>query len=113
MDFSQLQIKYLVKRNDLTQKLIDVTSNTTNPNDTTPIRIASERNKKYLLVKNKEGSTGWTMSSLDENKSRNNNKQGSRTIENPIYVDENSDTDNKNALLNGEDNEFEELELPK
>ncbi|CAG8493563.1 14833_t:CDS:2 [Funneliformis mosseae] len=111
MDFSQLQIKYLVKRNNLTQKLIDVTSNDTDPNNTTPKRIVSERNKKYVLIKNKEGSTGWTMSSVDENKHENNDKQG-HTVERPVYM-ESSEIDDKNSLVNGENNEFEELELPK
>src|SRR3954447_2318956 len=98
MDFSQLQIKHLVKRNELTQKLIDVTKNATNPNNTTPIRIASERNKKYVLVKNKEGNAGWTMSSIDENKS-NNNKQDSGTIE-PVYMEDNKDP-SANAVFVG------------
>lgn len=97
MDFSQLQIKHLVKRNDLTQKLINVTNNA-NTDNTTPIRIASERNKKYVLVKNREGNAGWTMSSLDENES-NYNKQVSGTIENPVYVDMSLHNDDKNASL--------------
>ena len=105
MDFSQLQIKNLVKRNDLTQKLINVTNNGTDPNNTTPIRIVSERNKKYVLVKNKENA-GWTMSSTDEHK-LNNNKQGSGTVEKPVYVDESLENDRKNVLT------FEERELPK
>jgi DNA excision repair protein ERCC-5 len=97
MDFSQLQIKHLVKRNDLTQKLINVTNNATNPNKTTPIRIASERNKKYVLVKNREGNAGWTMSSV-ENES-DSNKQDSGTAEKPVYMDESSVNDNKNTTL--------------
>ncbi|PKC60854.1 PIN domain-like protein [Rhizophagus irregularis] len=97
MDFSQLQIKYLVKRNDLTQKLINATNNA-NTDNTTPIRIASERNKKYVLVKNREGNAGWTMSSIDENES-NYKKQVSGTRESPVYVDMSPHNDDKNASL--------------
>ncbi|RIA82650.1 hypothetical protein C1645_743635 [Glomus cerebriforme] len=95
MDFSQLQIKYLVKRNDLTQKLIDVTNNATNSNYT-PIRIASERNKKYVLVKNREGNAGWTMGSVDENVSKNN-KKVQDTTEKSVFMDRRIDNDNNNA----------------
>jgi DNA excision repair protein ERCC-5 len=95
MDFSKLQIKNLVKRNNLTQKLINATNNATSTDNTTPIRIASERNKKYVLVKNREGNAGWTMGSINENES-NYNKQVSGTRENLVGSPNN---DGKNASL--------------
>ncbi|CAG8494855.1 9314_t:CDS:10 [Paraglomus occultum] len=61
LDFSKLQIENLVHRNSLTQKLLDVTglgSNSTNGN---PVKIASERNKEYILIKNTSDKGGWTI----------------------------------------------------
>ena len=61
LDFSKLQIENLVHRNSLTQKLLDVTglgSNSTNGN---PVKIASERNREYILIKNTSDKGGWTI----------------------------------------------------
>lgn len=66
MEFSKIQIKHLVKRNELTTRLQDLAKNaniTSNPglkkwkakNANRPQRIASERAREYVLVKNDEG----------------------------------------------------------
>ncbi|KND04377.1 DNA excision repair protein (rad2) [Spizellomyces punctatus DAOM BR117] len=63
MAFSALQIKHLVKRNDLTERLQNLAKNagvTSNPglkkwkakNARRPQRVASERAREYMLVKN-------------------------------------------------------------
>ncbi|CAG8571567.1 25586_t:CDS:2 [Dentiscutata erythropus] len=109
MDFSKLQIQNLVKRNDLTQKMLDVTNNVNNLNNTTPLRIASERNKEYILIKNEEGLAGYTMKTNGNINSNNLAGRGSGTIDEPVNLDESSESDEKS--IPDSENEWEEVEL--
>ena len=61
LDFSQLQIENLVRRNMLTKKLEKVTNqmSSVGPKVETN-RVAAEQNREYVLVKNTESSS-WTM----------------------------------------------------
>ncbi|KAL1923154.1 uncharacterized protein VTP21DRAFT_9530 [Calcarisporiella thermophila] len=65
LDFSKQQIKYLALRNDLTQKQFSVTEQTKIATST-PLRIASERNREYMLLKNENVKTqlGWKLPGL-------------------------------------------------
>ncbi|KAG9301502.1 hypothetical protein G9A89_008354 [Geosiphon pyriformis] len=65
-DFSQFQIQNLLLRNNLTQKLLDVTSEEGNMTAPTPVRIASERNREYVLIKNDKNMTGWTIGGVSQ-----------------------------------------------
>ncbi|CAG8511895.1 1844_t:CDS:2, partial [Dentiscutata heterogama] len=109
MDFSKLQIQNLVKRNDLTQKMLDVTNNVNNLNNTTPLRIASERNREYILIKNEDGLAGYTMKTNGTTKSNNLTGRGSGTIDEPVNLDESSESDEKS--IPDSENEWEEVEL--
>ncbi|KAK6465251.1 hypothetical protein DFJ63DRAFT_291982 [Scheffersomyces coipomensis] len=73
MDFSKFQIKQVQKRNFYTQKLMNVAGMGDDGNATR--RIASDKDRRYALVKN---DNGWTLS-LQEDES---------TADNPIYIDE-------------------------
>jgi hypothetical protein len=67
LDFSRAQIKNLMERNDLTQKLLTVTDAIAQANLTIPIRIASERNKEYVLIKNDVAQGGgWVLGVRDQ-----------------------------------------------
>lgn len=66
MDFSKEQIKNLKQRNALTQQLLVTTDNIGKAHIEIPIRIASERNKEYLLIKNEGEGGGWILGVRDE-----------------------------------------------
>ncbi|CAG8604844.1 26194_t:CDS:10, partial [Gigaspora rosea] len=99
----------LVKRNDLTQKMLDVTNNVNNLNNTAPLRIASERNREYILIKNEDGLAGYTMKTSSAIKSNNLTGRGSGTIDEPVNLDESSESDEKS--IPDSENEWEEVEL--
>lgn len=71
LDFSKAQIKQLSKRNALTQQLLTVTDSVGKAHLTIPVRVASERNREYLLVKKSEGEGGgWALGIRDGTKDR-------------------------------------------
>lgn len=77
MDFSREQIKNLQQRNALTQQLLMTTDSIGKAHITIPVRIASERNREYLLIKNEGADGGWVLGIRDE---------GTRTK--PIEIDQ-------------------------
>jgi hypothetical protein len=65
MDFSKEQIKGLKERNHLTQKLLTTTDSIGKAHVEIPIRIAGERNREYVLVKNEGEGKGWILGMRD------------------------------------------------
>ncbi|KAF8932427.1 DNA repair protein rad2 [Dissophora ornata] len=60
MDFSKLQVQGVIRRNNATHKLLTVNQAVSKMDEVTkPGRIASQRNRQYVLVKNEEG--GWVL----------------------------------------------------
>ncbi|KIM33466.1 hypothetical protein M408DRAFT_326175 [Serendipita vermifera MAFF 305830] len=85
LDFSKAQIRGLHARNALTQQLLMTTNSMGNEVDyhlTIPVRIAAERNREYVLVKNSGPAGGWSLGIKDEG-----------TKEKPIQVQPDSDDD--------------------
>lgn len=110
LDFSRAQIKHLMQRNDLTQKLLSVTDDISRAHIKIPIRIAAERNKHYVLVKNdaKDGSGGWMLGVRDP-------VQGSASPAKkpkPVKIDmsDTSDTESMKSLT--DEGDFEEVAVP-
>lgn len=66
LDFSKEQIKNLKQRNALTQQLLTTTDSIGKAHVEIPIRIASERNKQYILIKNEGEAGGWVLGLRDE-----------------------------------------------
>ncbi|KAG6862492.1 hypothetical protein C0995_000039 [Termitomyces sp. Mi166 len=66
MDFSKQQIKNLQQRNSLTQQLLVTTDSIGSAHISIPVRIASERNKEYVLMKNEGESGGWILGIRDD-----------------------------------------------
>jgi len=85
MDFSKAQIRGLHARNRLTQQLLMTTNSMGKEIDhhiMIPVRIAAERNREYVLIKNQGPSGGWSLGIKDEG-----------TKEKPIHVQPDSDDD--------------------
>lgn len=67
LNFSKLQIEGLVKRNELTQH-VGTFGKGVEGNSGFPRRIASERGKEYVLVKDEgPGAAGWKMKPVEKN----------------------------------------------
>lgn len=70
IDFSRAQIAGLKTRNDLTQKVLTVTDEIGNANIKVPIRVAGERNKEYVLVRNPGAEGGFVLGVRDSGTTR-------------------------------------------
>ncbi|KAF8969210.1 hypothetical protein BDZ97DRAFT_270879 [Flammula alnicola] len=100
LDFSKQQIMNLRQRNSLTQQLLTTTDSIGSAHIAIPIRIASERNKEYILMKNEGEEGGWILGIKDTG-----------TREKPIVLD------HEEAKPEGDeedesDADMEEVEVP-
>lgn len=67
LDFSKAQIVNLKQRNELTQKLLATVETVGSTKYIiNPTRIASERNRQYVLVRNEGPDGGWVLGIRDE-----------------------------------------------
>ncbi|KAL8287077.1 hypothetical protein RQP46_004083 [Phenoliferia psychrophenolica] len=102
LDFSRAQIDNLMKRNSLTQKLFSVTDALGQSSIAIPTRVAGERNREYLLVKQSaDKGGGWVLGVRDPE----------RMNPAPVVIEDSSDED---STVGGTDSdEFEEVGIPK
>lgn len=77
LEFSRAQIQGLKQRNSLTQSLLETTDSVGKAHISIPIRIAAERNREYVLVRNDDEEGGWVLGIRDD---------GTRA--NPIKIDQ-------------------------
>ena len=107
LDFSKAQIVNLKQRNQLTQKLLTTIETVGRTKYTIiPTRIASERNRQYVLVRNEGPDGGWVLGTRDEGSAAK-----------PINVDEDGNDDgptasqsnNDDAGDNSDDDDMEEI----
>lgn len=102
LDFSRAQIKNLMQRNTLTQKLFSVTDAMGQSTIAIPTRVAGERNREYLLVKqDADKGGGWVLGVKDPK--LHNNEQ--------ITIDTTSDESSNGQGTDSDD--FEEVRIPK
>jgi len=97
LDFSREQIKNLKQRNALTQQLLTTTDSIGKAHITIPVRIASERNREYVLVKNEGVDGGWVLGIRDD---------GTRSK--PIEIDQDKPTLQSDS---DDDMEMEEVSM--
>ncbi|KAF7327682.1 hypothetical protein MKEN_00347600 [Mycena kentingensis (nom. inval.)] len=98
LDFSKQQILNLRQRNTLTQQLLETTDSIGKAHLTIPVRVASERNREYLLIKNEGKDGGWILGIRDDG-----------TKEKPIEIDQ----DSEKAVSDADsDEDMEEVAIP-
>ncbi|KAH6913322.1 flap structure-specific endonuclease [Coprinopsis sp. MPI-PUGE-AT-0042] len=102
LDFSKQQIENLRQRNSLTQQLLVTTDTIGQAQISIPVRIASERNKEYVLIKNDDGSGGWILGVRDPTGSRDK----------PIEIDQDAVPKKEDQSGESEDDDMEEVEVP-
>ncbi|TFY67189.1 hypothetical protein EVG20_g4030 [Dentipellis fragilis] len=101
LDFSKEQIKNLRQRNTLTQQLLITNDTIGQAHVSIPVRIASERNREYVLIKNEGAEGGWVLGIRDEG-----------TQAKPIQIDH--EEESKVAIDDEDDDmEMEEVAIPK
>jgi DNA excision repair protein ERCC-5 len=100
LDFSRQQIKNLKQRNSLTQQLLMTTDSIGKAHLSIPVRIASERNKEYVLIKNEGEGGGWVLGIRDEG-----------TADKPIEIDQDSDVEQGQDDDGDSEMEMEEVNM--
>ncbi|KAJ3850694.1 hypothetical protein EV368DRAFT_44752 [Lentinula lateritia] len=108
LDFSKQQIKNLKQRNSLTQQLLTTTDSIGKAHISIPVRIASERNREYMLIRNEGATGGWILGIRDEG-----------TKQKPIIIDHEEKKTQGNGKGNikirqdsDEDDDMEEVSIP-
>ncbi|KAF9419292.1 DNA repair protein rad2 [Podila epigama] len=116
MDFSKLQVEGVIRRNNVTHKLLNVNRTINKIDDASvakPGRIASQRNRQYILIKNEDG--GWALGGKRSTLGT--------TAEQPVRLDS-DDESSKGKMLDvkadesdedwesEDDEDFEEVRVP-
>ncbi|KMU80365.1 DNA-repair protein rad13 [Coccidioides immitis RMSCC 3703] len=100
MAFSRFQIERVKERNDLTQRLMHINGmNGDDPIYGSSSRIAGEKNKEYILVKDPGVEGGWALGVLGNREGEHQNK--------PIDLDE----DDKQFIPEVQDDSDEDVEF--
>lgn len=104
LDFSKAQIASLAQRNNLTQQLLTVTDTIGSSGLHIPLRVAAERNREYVLVRNSEAEGGgWVLGVRDQG-----------TQNKPIVIEESPKKRSRienGVIRKGHDSDDEEVEL--
>ncbi|KAF9947666.1 DNA repair protein rad2 [Mortierella alpina] len=116
MDFSKLQVQGVIRRNIVTHKLLSVNQTVSKAETATrPGRIASQRNRQYILVRNEDG--GWVLGGKKPT--------SGVTADKPVQLDSDDDGDHKKDVKeedeegwesdndDDDDIEFEEVKVPQ
>ncbi|EEB06959.1 DNA repair nuclease Rad13 [Schizosaccharomyces japonicus yFS275] len=99
MEFSKFQIERLKERNELTQRLMDFTG----MNKKGPLRIASERDREYILVRNDGVEGGWALGVISNQAEKTENKN--------VVLPQSSELGNSEFDVDDED-DFEDIPIP-
>ncbi|KAF9932434.1 DNA repair protein rad2 [Mortierella alpina] len=114
MDFSKLQVQGVIRRNIVTHKLLSVNQTVSKADTATkPGRIASQRNRQYILVRNEDG--GWVLGGKKPT--------SGVTADKPVQLDSDDEGDDKKEVKeedeegwesdDDDDVEFEEVKVPQ
>ncbi|KAI8070777.1 hypothetical protein BC940DRAFT_270793 [Gongronella butleri] len=88
MDFSKQQIVQLGRRNDMTQRVLQMNNMASKPTNNQPGRVASERGRSYVLVKNEniEEGLGWRLPGVSVRKDDDKKQGAAHTAPEPPLV---------------------------
>ncbi|KAF8604529.1 PIN domain-like protein [Ceratobasidium sp. AG-I] len=102
MDFSMAQIKNLGQRNRLTQEVLSTLDNVgTGTGVVVPVKIASEKNREYVLIRNEGVDGGFTLGM----------RQQGNTADKPIVVEE-EDEEGDDSFDSKADQSWEDIAVP-
>ncbi|CAZ79949.1 unnamed protein product [Tuber melanosporum] len=103
MDFSKFQIERVKERNDLTQRLMNLNGRSDQPGSYDPTRVAGEKGREYVLVKNDGVEGGWVLGVVGSSGAR----EGERNK--PIIVDNTEELEGEGEEDPDDDEEFEDV----
>jgi len=103
MDFSKFQIERVGERNDLTQRLMNLNGMNDQPGSFDPTRVAGEKGREYVLVKNDGVEGGWVLGVVGSSGVR----EGERNK--PIIVDKTEELEGEEEEDPDDDEEFEDV----
>ncbi|KAG9087167.1 DNA repair protein rad2, partial [Ceratobasidium sp. UAMH 11750] len=104
MDFSMAQIKNLGQRNRLTQEVLSTLDlvGTGKAGVVVPVKIASEKNREYVLVRNEGADRGFTLGMRSEG----------NTAEQPIVVEDDEDREGDDSFDSKGGDVWEDVIVP-
>ncbi|KAF9287034.1 DNA repair protein rad2 [Mortierella alpina] len=116
MDFSKLQVQGVIRRNTVTHKLLSVNQTVSKAETATkPGRIASQRNRQYILIRNEDG--GWVLGGKKPT--------SGVTADKPVKLDSDDEDEDKKDIKeedeegwesdndDDDDIEFEKVKVPQ
>ncbi|KAK7547581.1 hypothetical protein IWX49DRAFT_225392 [Phyllosticta citricarpa] len=101
MEFSKFQIERVRERNELTQRLMNINNGDTLYGMDAGGRVAGEKNREYVLVKNEGVEGGWALGVVDKDEGR---------YDKPIEVDRSSPPKEEEEEWE-EDEDFEDVPI--
>ncbi|KAK8173837.1 DNA-repair protein rad13 [Phyllosticta citrichinensis] len=101
MEFSKFQIERVRERNELTQRLMNINNGDTLYGLDAGGRVAGEKNREYVLVKNEGVEGGWALGVVDKDEGR---------YDKPIEVDRSSPPKEEEEEWE-EDEDFEDVPI--
>ncbi|KAG0047919.1 DNA repair protein rad2 [Gryganskiella cystojenkinii] len=116
MDFSKLQVEGVIRRNIVTHKLLSVNQAVSKVGEETgttkPGRIASQRNRQYILVKNEEG--GWALGGKKPTEGVTADRPVNLDPDEDIQpkVEPKEDENDDDEWESDDDMDFEEVKIP-
>jgi len=103
MDFSKFQIERVKERNDLTQRLMNLNGMNDQLGSFDPTRVAGEKGREYVLVKNDGVEGGWVLGVVGSSGVR----EGERNK--PIIVDKTEELEGEEEEDPDDEEEFEDV----
>ncbi|KAG0644644.1 hypothetical protein HOY80DRAFT_1006840 [Tuber brumale] len=103
MDFSKFQIERVKERNDLTQRLMNLNGRSDQLGSYDPTRVAGEKGREYVLVKNDGVEGGWVLGVVGSSGAR----EGERNK--PIIVDNTEELEGEGEEDPDDEEEFEDV----
>ncbi|PWW78510.1 hypothetical protein C7212DRAFT_278042 [Tuber magnatum] len=103
MDFSKFQIERVKERNDLTQRLMNLNGRNDQPGSYDPTRVAGEKGREYVLVRNDGVEGGWVLGVVGSSGARDGERNK------PIIVDNTEELEGEEEEDPDDEEDFEDV----